>query len=144
MAYVKIWLHVVWTTKNRKPLLQKSIRQSVFDHIKENALMKDIYLDFINGHFDHVHCLISLKADQAISKVVQLIKGEASFWINQQKLVENKFGWQDEYFVVSVSESHVNRVRNYIKNQEEHHRNKTFQEEYEEFMNRYGLERVSG
>jgi REP element-mobilizing transposase RayT len=73
-----------------------------------------------------------------MSGIVQLIKGESSFWINQNKIVSGKFAWQDDYWAVSVSESHVNQVRNYIQNQEEHHRTKSFEEEIDEFMLKYG------
>ena len=72
---------------------------------------------------------------------MQLIKGESSHWINQQKLTLEKFEWQDEYFAVSVSESMVDRVRNYIKNQEVHHAKKTFQEEYDLFFERYSFKK---
>jgi len=88
---------------------------------------------------DHVHILVSLNADQTIANIVQLIKGESSYWINKNKLMPQKFEWQDDYFAVSVSESGVNSVREYIKNQEEHHKKKTFQQEYDEFMERYGF-----
>mgnify|MGYP001546449492 FL=1 len=134
MGYTKIWIHLVWATKSREPFLSKDVRQKIFTHIRENAKEKDIYIDFINGHIDHVHVLISLGADQAISKIVQLIKGESSYWINKNKLVPQKFERQDDYFAVSVSESGVNKVREYIKHQEEHHQKKTFQQEYDEFM----------
>ena len=144
MGYVKVWIHLVWATKKREPLLTKDIRQKVFDHIKENARAKNIYIDFINGHIDHVHILISLSAEQTISKIVQLIKGESSFWINKNNLTSQKFEWQDDYFAVSISESGINRVRDYIKYQEEHHQKKTFQQEYEEFMEKYGFALVRG
>ena len=70
-----------------------------------------------------------------------LLKGESSNWINKNEIFHNKFEWQDEYFAVSVSESALNRVRTYNKNQEEHHRKKTFQEEYNEFMHKYGFDK---
>ncbi len=79
MPFVKIWIHFVWSTKNREPLLTDEIRQKVFEHIRENARAKNIHLDFINGYIDHVHCLISLGTDQTIMKLMQLIKGESSF-----------------------------------------------------------------
>ena len=69
----------------------------------------------------------------------QLIKGESSHWINKNNFITNKFEWQDEYIAVSIGHSQVNRVRDYIKNQEEHNRKKTFQEEYEEFIEKYGF-----
>ncbi len=143
MPFVKVWIHLVWATKNRMPFLKENIRQKVFQHIRENAMKKDIYLDFVNGHKEHIHCLISLGVEQTIAKTVQLIKGEASHWINKEGLIEEHFDWQDEYFAVSISESQVDVVREYIKNQEEHHKHKTFQQEYDEFISKYGFEKFS-
>lgn len=140
MGYVKMWIHLVWATKKREPVLEKNIRKKIFSHIRENALTKNIQVDFINGHIDHIHILVSLNADQTIANILQLIKGESAYWINKNKLTLQKFEWQDDYFAVSVSESGVDKVREYIKNQEEHHKKKTFQQEYEEFMERYGFE----
>jgi REP element-mobilizing transposase RayT len=145
MPFVKVYIHFVWSTKNRYPYLNTSeLRVKVWNHIRENAKAKGIFIDFINGYTDHCHCLISLGTDQTIQKVMQLIKGESSFWINKNKLTIAKFEWQDEYFAVSVSESMVDKVRDYIKNQEEHHRKKTFQEEYDEFISKYGFEKFEG
>jgi REP element-mobilizing transposase RayT len=137
MSYVRVWIHAVWGTKSRKPLLLKSVRQDIFDHIRSNGREKDLYIDFVNGHVDHVHCLFNLNADRSISKTLQLIKGECSFWANSCGLVKPKLDWSDEYFAVSVSESLVPKVRAYIANQEEHHRKKSFTEEWQEFMDWY-------
>lgn len=131
MAFVKIWIHAVWTTKDRKEFLIKEVRQKLFDHIREYAKEKDIYIDFINGYINHVHCLISLNPNQNLSEVINLIKGESSHWINKNQLTEEKFAWQNKYYAASVSESHVDRVREYIKNQEAHHQKQTLQEEVE-------------
>lgn len=117
MSHVRIWIHLVFSTKNREPLLKDSFRYELFRHIAANCSEKDIFLRSINGHVDHVHCLISLNKDQSISKVSQLIKGESSFWLNQQNFIPEKVSWQDDYFAVSVSESQVEVVVNYIKNQ---------------------------
>ncbi len=142
MPFLKVYIHFVWSTKNRVPYLEsKELRQKVWNHIRENAKDKGIFIDFINGYNDHCHCLISLGVDQTIQKVMQLIKGESSFWINKQGLTQQKFEWQDEYFAVSVSESVLDKVRNYIKNQEEHHLKKSFQIEYDEFMSKYKFEK---
>lgn len=140
MPYVRIWVHLIWATKNRAPMLADDSRRKVFAHIKENAPKKNIYLDLINGTSDHVHCLVSLGSEQTIAKVAQFLKGESSHWVNREDLGKTKFEWQDEYFAVSVSESMVNVVREYIRNQQEHHRKKAFAEEYEEFMMKYGFE----
>lgn len=144
MPYLKVWLHLVWSTKNRYPFLRKEIRIKVFEHVRLNARLKGIYLDCVNGYSDHLHCLVSLSAEQPISKIVQLIKGESSHWINQQKLCNEKFGWQEEYFALSVSHSQLPVVRNYIFNQEVHHEKVSFQQEYEEVIKKYGLELMNG
>jgi len=138
MSFVKIWVHTVFSTKNREPLLSKSIRKDVYEHIISNCHKKEIFLEAINGYSEHIHCLISLGKEQSISKVSQLIKGEASFWINKNELTTKKFMWQDDYFAVSVSESQVKQVVKYIQNQEAHHAKKSFAEEVDEFMNKYG------
>ena len=144
MAYISIWVHSVWSTKKRVPFLSNENKIIIIKHIKENAVKKNIYIDFINGDKEHLHCLISLNQDQCISKVMQLIKGEASYWINNNKITKSKFEWADEYFAVSVSESHVDIVREYIKNQEEHHKKKTWQDEYTEFIEKYGFNKYKG
>ena len=141
MLWVKVWIHFVWSTKNRKPFLTGEIRQKVFQHIRENAREKGVHLDFIGGYVDHVHCLISLGTDQTIEKIMQLIKGESSFWTNKNRLCKTKFEWQDEYFAVSVSETIVESVRKYIANQEEHHRTSSFDKEFEGFMKRAGFQK---
>ncbi|MBO9620010.1 MAG: IS200/IS605 family transposase [Niabella sp.] len=129
MPFVKVYLHFVWSTKNRYPFLNsKDLRMKVWDHIRENAKQKGIFIDTINGYSDHCHCLVSLGVDQPIQKTMQLIKGDSSFWINKNELTPKKFEWQDEYFVSSVSESILDKVRAYIKNQEEHHRKKSISE----------------
>ena len=120
----------------------KTNKLQIINHIKENAKSKGIYIDFINGYKDHIHCTISLNSDQTLSKTIQLIKGESSFWINKNKLVNGRFEWADEYFAVSVSESHINNVRDYIKNQENHHNKKTWEEEYEEFIEKFRFKKI--
>jgi REP-associated tyrosine transposase len=134
MSWVRIWVHIIFSTKNRVPFLSKEIRKEIFAHIKRNAAEKNIWLDSINGYSEHVHCLISLNKEQSISKVVQLLKGESSYWINKNNLVREKFIWQDDYWAVGVSESHLGLVRKYIYDQEKHHTIKSFSEEVDYFM----------
>ena len=145
MSWVRMYVHLVFATKNREPFLNSAeLRKKVFQHIKQNAKEKDIWLDCVNGWEDHVHCLLSLGKEQSISKVAQLIKGESSFWINQNKLTENKFVWQDDYWAVGVSDSHVEALRKYIHQQEEHHSKNTFKKEINEFMSKYGWSIMKG
>ena len=138
MSYTRIFIHYVWATKNRKPILVMPHRQTLFDHIKQNALLKDIYLDRINGYKDHIHCLVWLKPEQTIDHVAQLLKGESAYWYNNLSGIGgNKLQWQKNYFAVSVSLSMMGRVRTYIDNQEQHHTQKTFAEEYDVLMKQY-------
>lgn len=140
MPFVKVYIHFVWSTKNRTPYLKTlEIRNAMWQHIKQNASNKGIYIDSINGYIDHCHCLISLGIDQNISKIMKLIKGESAYWFNKQGYISEKFQWQEEYFAISVSESILNKVKDYIKNQEIHNQKKTFKEEYLELIEKFGF-----
>ncbi|MDP3445967.1 MAG: IS200/IS605 family transposase [Ignavibacteria bacterium] len=137
MGYLKIWVHMVWTTKNREKVINKVLLQEICKHIRENAKAKGIYIVFINGHLNHIHCLISLGAGQTIDKIAMLLKGESSYWINKNNLVRGKFEWQDEYYAASVSESAIDIVRDYIKNQETHHQKNLSQKDFDAFIEEY-------
>lgn len=139
MPYSKIWIHAMWSTKNREPYISKILKPKLIAHIKENALKKNLYIDSVNCVKDHIHILLKQHPDQKLSDVLQLIKGESSFWINKNKFIEFKFSWQEEYIAISVSDSAVDKVRTYIENQEEHHKVKTFMDEYNEFIKKLDL-----
>jgi REP element-mobilizing transposase RayT len=142
MPFVKVYIHFVWSTKKIEPILNtQELMQKVWKHISENAKEKGIFIDFISGYSEHCHCLISLGIDQTMSKIMQLIKGESSFWINKNRLTNSKFEWQEDYYAVSISESMVDRVRNYIKDQEKHHKFKSYHSECDEFVIKYGFEK---
>ena len=144
MPFVKVYIHFVWCTKNRIPFLASpEIRKQLWQHIRQNAKEKNIFIDFVNGYDNHCHCLVSLGIDQTIQKTMQLIKGESSFWINKHDLIKQKFEWQDEYFAVSVSESGIDKVREYVKNQEAHHHKKTFEQEYNNFISEYNFQKFN-
>ncbi len=130
-VYYKCWYHIIWTTHKREPLLTKAVRIKLFSHIRKKALECGYYLDTINGVEDHVHCLFSLHPKFAISKVVKDIKGESSHWMNEEKQIPDNFKWKVGYSVYSLSEKEVNKVREYIFNQEEHHRSKSVIQDWE-------------
>lgn len=134
MSFVRVWIHVVCCTKDHSPVLSKSIRPAVFQHIMENAKAKGIHIDFINGFHDHVHVLLGLNADMSLSKTIQLLKGESASWINRSQLLNVHFSWAIEYFATSVSDSQIESVRNYIKSQEQHHAKFTYAQEYSKFL----------
>lgn len=121
-----------------------NIRKIIIDHIIQNSKSKGIYIKSINGQKEHIHCLLSLNPDKSLSEVIQLIKGESSYWINKQKLTRLKFEWAVEYFGTSVSENQIRTVINYINNQNEHHRKKMWEEEYNELIKEYGFQKYQG
>jgi putative transposase len=125
---------MVFTTKNHNEWLTKEIRSKLFEHIKANAKIKEIWLDRIGGYNDHVHCLISLRGEQTISKVAQLIKGESSWWMNKNYFETGNVLWQEDFWAVSCCENHLKTLRKYIENQEEHHNKCSFEQELSLFM----------
>lgn len=140
MPYVKVYIHFVWSTKNRHPHFDsRTLRLKIWKHIRENASLKGIKIDCINGYTDHCHCLISLNPNQTMIEVMKLIKGESAYWINKERLTKEYFEWQDEYFATAVSESIIKRTQIYIKNQEAHHEKKTFHHELNSFLNKCGF-----
>jgi len=137
MPYIRVWIHLIWSTKNREKLISQILKSRLLSHLKNNASEKEIFLSELNCVEEHCHALVSLGCTQSISKIMQLIKGESAHWINDNHLVRGHFEWQDEYIVMSVSESQVRKVRIYIQNQEIHHKKKTFTQEYDEFIKKY-------
>jgi putative transposase len=142
MPFVSVYIHFVWSTKNRQPFLDSAaLRKKVWMHMKENAEEKGIFIDMINGYSEHCHCLVSMGPNQTMSKIMQLVKGESAYWINKENLCKEKFEWQTQYWAISVSESALHNVREYIKNQEAHHSKISFMEEYNEYMEEYAFRR---
>ncbi len=137
-SYSNIWLHFIWTTKNRDRVLNKNLKSKLITHYFDYANEYDIKIDCINGDMDHLHLLVQLKPSQSPATIANLLKGESSNWINNNDFLHGKFAWQSGYGVFSVSQSKVKTVRQYINNQEEHHRRKTFKEEYDDFMRMVG------
>ena len=142
MSYTRLLVHAVFSTKNREPTLSKEIKMVVCEHIQEQTRLKSIRLLEINGHFDHLHCLINLGPKQCIADVMQAIKGESAYWFNNKSGLAgfDRLIWQDDYFAVSVSESHLDRVQAYIQNQEQHHQHMTYYQELERMAEKYGFD----
>jgi len=117
-TYHKIWLHYIWSTKNREKIITKDFIKELIPHFKEYGEENNIYIDTINAVSEHAHALIRIDPAQAPAQVANLIKGESSNWINKTDLLKTKFAWQEGYSAFSVSASQVDKVRKYIKNQE--------------------------
>ena len=139
MSYIKLWIHIIWATKNRRAIIKKDLKYQLYDHIRDNAKKKNIYIDHINGTEDHIHLLISLKGEQCLSKVVLLLKGESSYWVNANNLSKTKFEWQNEFMALSVSEGVLARLRKYIRNQEAHHKIKLSKNEFDTLIEKHGF-----
>jgi len=129
MSWTRIWVHLVFTTKLRKPFLKDNLLPLVCRHIHEQGFKKEIPINIVNGYHNHLHCLLLLPRDKSLSKCVQLIKGESSYWINKSDLTPGRFSWQDDYWAASVSDAHKENTRKYIARQIEHHRKESFKEE---------------
>lgn len=142
MPYTKVYIHLIWSTKNREHLIGKELKPLLLQHIKENSIKKEIFIDTLNCVSNHIHLLVSLGTEQTIAKTAMLIKGESSFWVNKQKIIKHKFEWQEEYIALSVSYSAIDKVRAYISDQEEHHKKTTFSMEYEEFLKENNLHTI--
>jgi len=137
-ASVKVYIHFVWTTKNRKPLLRGDARKHSRNHIEEYAGTNGIVLHAIAMRPEHAHLLVDLGRSQRIEDVAKLLKGESSHWINLNNLIAPKFSWQTGYWAGSVSYQHLDVVKRYVETQDEHHRVKTFGEEFEALLREYG------
>ena len=133
----KIWIHAIWATKDRIPLINDSIERNVYQFISEQFIVLGCQVRIINGMPDHIHCLFLLSSQKSIAEVMKQIKGSSSHYINQKDMIADKFSWQTGYAAYSISESGVEKVFQYIKNQKSHHQRKTFQQEYDEFLNLY-------
>ncbi|MEZ0483119.1 IS200/IS605 family transposase [Fibrella aquatica] len=142
MSYVRMLVHAVFSTKNREISLSKSVKDAICEHIMEEAWKKSIRLMAINGHVDHLHCLISIGPKQCIADIMQAIKGESAYWFNNQSghVELSRLIWQDDYFAVSVSESHAQSVIQYINRQEEHHLGMTYYQEVQRMAEKYGFD----
>ena len=139
-SYSRCWLHLIWTTLDREPMLVKPAAAKASHFLTTYAFEKDIYMKTNYFNADHVHALIDLPTSKSIEEAVQLLKGSSSHWINQNRLLRGRFSWGRGYRAFSVSHSHVNQVAAYIASQEAHHRKKPFSEEFELFVKKYGLE----
>ena len=139
-SYSRLWIHLIWETLNREQMLDKRAAAKASSFLSDYSLKKGIYMkiNYFNG--DHTHALIDLPTRYSIEEVIKFFKGGSSHWINHNQLIKGRFAWGGGYGAFSVSHSDVGRVARYIANQEEHHRKRTYSEEYEMFVKRYGLE----
>ena len=142
MPFICVYIHLVWTTKNRHPFLSSaSVRRELWKHIRLNGRKHGIHVDHVGGWIDHCHCLISLNSHQSLEVILQLLKGESSNFVNQNLLLDAGFQWQQGYYAAAVEFERVPQVRKYIQNQEKHHEGQDFTEEYEAMLKQMGFQK---
>jgi REP element-mobilizing transposase RayT len=139
MSYSKIHVHMVWSTKYRRPQLAPEIRADCFSFMSGIAQDLGAHPIIINGVVDHVHCLIDLPRTKSIAQIAKDVKSRSSAWMNE-KANRTVLRWQDEYAAFGVSPGRVEAVTQYIARQEEHHRNKSFKDELVELLQSAGIE----
>ena len=139
-SYSRCWLHLIWTTLDREPMLTKPAAVKASRFLNKYAREKGIYMKINYFNADHVHTLIELPTSKSIEEIMQLLKGSSSHWINENRLLRGKFSWGRGYGAFSVSHSHVAQVVAYIAKQEEHHRKQSFVDELKELLERAGVE----
>jgi REP element-mobilizing transposase RayT len=138
-SYSRCWIHLIWGTLDRAKVLNKAPAKRVSRYLDDYAESKGVYVKINYVNADHVHALVDLPTPFSIEKLMQLLKGSSSHWINSNDIITGKFAWGRGYGAFSVSESNVPQVARYIADQEEHHCVRTFAEELKEFIDRHGL-----
>ena len=139
-VYTQLLIQFVFATKYREHLLQKEFRTEVWKYISGIVTRSGHKSMIVNGVEDHVHILVGLKPFMSISDLVREIKRSSSDFINEKKWVKKSFQWQEGYGAFSYCESHLKNIYAYIENQEEHHRKRTFKEEYLELLKSFHIE----
>lgn len=139
-SYVSNLVHNIFSTKERFPFIDQELESRLWPYMGGIARENGMKALAIGGTTDHVHALLSLPATMSGAKAVQLIKGGSSKWIHDELPQYRKFAWQDGYGAFSVSSSQMKSVMRYIDGQKEHHRKKTFEEEFLEFLDKHGVE----
>jgi REP element-mobilizing transposase RayT len=139
-TYTNLMYHLVFSTKNRIPMISKGLQQELYAYMGGIIRGEGGVPLEIGGMPDHVHILTRLKPTKPLSELLNRIKAKASKWVNEKPRRVRKFGWQDGYAAFSVSQSQIPSVRRYIRDQEQHHGCKSFQEEFMALLKKHGVE----
>ena len=139
-TYTQIYIHIVFAVKGRQPLIPKEHKSELHRYITGIVRNKKQKIIQINSMPDHIHILVGMAPEIALTDLVRDIKANSSKFINKKRWVVGRFEWQKGFSAFSYSHSQLNAIANYITNQERHHVQKTFKEEYLEFLNLYGVD----
>lgn len=139
-TYTSLNYHIIFSTKNRREWIKQDLEQRIWEYIGGIARQHGMMALKVRGVEDHIHALINSPPINAPSRIAQILKGESSKWIHETFATMRWFSWQDGYGAFSVGKRDLAAVVRYIENQREHHRRKTFQEEYLELLRAYGIQ----
>lgn len=139
-TFSQIYIQIVFAVKGRENLISNSWKTELHKYIAGIVKGKDQKSIIVNGMPDHIHAFVGLKPAMSVSDLVRDMKNNSSNFINDRKLVKGKFQWQEGYGAFSYSHSHINKVYDYILNQEQHHKKKTFKQEYLQFLKKFEVE----
>ena len=139
-TYTQLYFHIVFAVKGRSNYISEQWKDELYKYISGIIANKDQKLMIVNGVPNHIHLLIGTKPNCNLSDLIRDIKANSSKWINEKKFTNFHFEWQTGFGAFTVSQSVVPNVIEYFKNQEEHHRKKTFKEEYVEFLKAYQID----
>jgi len=139
-SYLQVWLHIVWRTKNSERILFDKKAIQIREHIIGYAKKSNIWIEAINIQPEHVHTLINFPSDRMIKDIVKTLKGESSHYINTNSLCPKAFAWARGYGAFSLGHSQLEVVKNYISSQSEHHKRRSFTEEWGLILEKYGLQ----
>jgi REP element-mobilizing transposase RayT len=139
-TYTRIYIHIVFAVRNRAPLIKDIWKNDLYGYITGIIKGKNQKLFIINGVADHIHMLLSIKPDCNVSELIRDIKSNSSRWVNESRYSEFHFQWQEGFAGFSLGHSQIERVINYIKNQEERHRKISFSEELVSILDAYMIE----
>ncbi len=139
-TYTQIHIQAIFAVQNRQCLIQKGWEDELYKYITAIIQNYDHKLLQINGMPDHLHVFFGMRPTQSISSLMQKVKGDSSKWINEKGVLRHRFSWQEGYGAFSYAKSQVPSVIRYIQNQEQHHKKKTFIEEYINFLNAFEIE----
>jgi len=139
-TYSQLYVQTVFAVKYRLAVLDESWEDRLQKYITGIVQGEGHKVIAINNVKDHMHLFFGLEPKQSISNLMQLVKGNSSKWINEEKLTKRRFNWQEGYGAFSYSRSHIGRVANYIANQKEHHKKVSFQDEYHKILRDFGVD----
>jgi len=138
-TYTQIHIQAVFTVQNKHCIIRSNWEEKLFQYITGIVQNNGHKILAINGMPDHIHIFFGMRPNQALSDLLQDIKGSSSKWINNKQFINGKFSWQAGFGAFSYSKSHVDNVINYIKNQKTHHEKHTFIEEYLDFLEKFEI-----